>query len=76
MSHTQSAARRARNSASFNVTYAPQTLPLTATVRYKRGLPINPHIRAFARVENLADAKYRDVFGYVRRDARPMAACA
>ncbi len=88
------AVRRARNIASLNVTYAPQALPLTATVtvryngkqrdyaftpdyqhilvdlkaytivNFNAAYDINPHVQVFGRVENLADAKYQDVFGY------------
>jgi vitamin B12 transporter len=88
------AVRRAKNIASLNVTYAPKSLPLTATltVRYNgkqrdyaftdifqhilvdlkaytlvnlnATYDVTSHIELYGRVENLADVRYQEVFGY------------
>jgi vitamin B12 transporter len=88
------AVRRPKNIASLNVTYAPRSLPLTATltlrytgnqrdyaftdifqhilvdlkaytlVNLNATYDLTPHIQLYGRIENLADEKYQEVFGY------------
>lgn len=88
------AARRAKDIASLNVTYAPEAFPLNATltlryngkqrdyaftdmfqrilvdlddyllVNFAASYDVTPNLQVFGRVENIADEKYQEVFGF------------